>query len=113
EHRARSHARHIELGKLEEAPITIANRAMPTMPPAGPIGLVQFANQDAGFRRWASTNVRGYVLNQPSPDELVLHFGFCLRLHDHHHPLRLSAAAGTVCVLERRDEIQFSFVTPG
>ena len=86
---------------------------MPTMPPAGPIGLVQFANQDAGFRRWASTNVRGYVLNQPSPDELVLHFGFCLRLHDHHDPLRLTAAAGTVCAVERRDLIQYSFEQTG
>jgi hypothetical protein len=69
--------------------------------------ITHFANEDRGFRQWASENARGYVLTDPSPDALTLHFAFCLLLHD--RGTSDVTVNEKVCALGRHDLIQFSF----
>ena len=73
--------------------------------------IIRFANEDRGFRQWASGNARGYVLSDPSPDELTLHFAFCRLLHD--RGWLDPSANEKVCALGRHNLIQFSFEALG
>ncbi len=78
------------------------------LPARDQTGLFHFSNEDPGFRRWASGNVRGYVMNRRSPEEFMLHFAFCLDLHDDHDKGQTLASA-KVCAADRRALMQHAF----
>ena len=67
--------------------------------------MIQFLDDDGGFRSWISRNPRGYVVNGLSADSFVLHRGSCLHLYDDRNGIKVTATEKS-CGLDKHDVIQ-------
>ena len=98
------------MGKAVKAPVS-GRAAAPVVSPRAQT-MVQFVQDDQGFRMWTGRYPRGYVLNDTAADGFILHFGSCPHLYNEKPEARLSGT-GKYCAEGKHEGIQYAFTERG